>query len=422
VDPRPSIAGLRASGMRLHWFEAVALVQTLCQTVVDQAGSGDLDLATAFLTPDGAIDLAKPPDPGKAFPHIRKLLNDLVPPYEFAVSKVLPDSSIAEFLNALKYYERPNRDEIVQSIATRFSSQMASNTLVPPRPVEPQRPEPTAEEAEAAAQAAADAPVRRARILRLVAVAGFLGCVGTAGVWALNNPAVETRFNAYAASLTSLAVGGNVPGYGNAPATSKPETETDRGDRPTTHDRAAKPAEASAAPRSVARTETPAARAVSAPAAASAPKPAAVVPSTPAPPPPLATGPSRGPAFAAPPQPATAPASTPAVVPVDPVDPAESAPVFDAAQRDVTPPEFVYPNGPPSVPEGVDPATAPALEVMVNERGTVEGAKLSHPPRSLAESMQMMSEISAAKMWRFKPAMRAGRPVRYRLVVKLGPR
>jgi len=423
VDSRLSIADLRASGMRLHWFEVVALIQTLCHTIVDESGSGDLDLAKAFLTAEGTIDLAKPPDPGKAFPHVRKLLSDMVPPNEFAVAKVLPDSSIADYLNALAYYERPNRDEIVQSIYTRFRSQVVANTLV--LPTRPSAPLP-ADEPAATEEDVREVAARRSRLLQMIAVVAFLGCVAVVGVWALNNPAVQSRFNAYAATLTSLAVGGTVPGYGKGePAPSGPAPEAEHSDPPpATRARAAKPADAPAAGRPVTRTEG---RAPSAAAPATVPTPSGsptseqpVTPPSPATPPPIATGPQRAPVFA-PPQPsATQPAASAAqAVPVDPV---EDAPVFDGSQRDVTPPQFVSPGGPPAVPEGLDPRTAPALELLVNERGTVEGAKLSSPPRSLAESMEMMSEISAAKTWRFRPAMRDGRPVRYRLIVKLGPR
>jgi hypothetical protein len=417
-----SIADLRASGMGLHWFEVVALIQTLCQTIVEASGSGDLDLTKAFLTAEGTIDLAKPPDPGKAFPQVRKLLNDMVPSNEFAVAKVLPDSSIADYLNALAYYERPNRDEIVQSIYTRFSSRVVANTLVlPTRKIEPPPDEPAAAEEDVREKAA-----RRGRLLQMIAVVAFLGCVAVAGVWALNNPAVQSRFNAYAATLTSLAVGGTVPGYSKSePAPSSPAPEAEHDDPPpTTRARAVKPADAPAATRPVTRTEGRAPSAVPATVPTPSGSPASAQPAAspiPATPPPIATGPQRAPVFAPPQPPAAQPAAS-AVAAVNPVDPVEDAQVFEASQRDVTPPQFVSPSAPPSVPEGLDPKTAPALEVLVNERGIVEGAKLCSPPRSLAESMEMMSEISAAKMWRFRPAIRDGRPVKYRLIVRLGPR
>jgi protein TonB len=53
------------------------------------------------------------------------------------------------------------------------------------------------------------------------------------------------------------------------------------------------------------------------------------------------------------------------------------------------------------------------VEVMVSQDGGVERIKLVSEPRRMIDMMA----LSAAKMWRFDPALKDGEPVRYRLVV-----
>jgi len=56
------------------------------------------------------------------------------------------------------------------------------------------------------------------------------------------------------------------------------------------------------------------------------------------------------------------------------------------------------------------------LEVVISQRGEVERIKLLSPPRRMVDVMA----LSAAKMWRFDPALKDGAPVRYRLVLTPG--
>ena len=53
------------------------------------------------------------------------------------------------------------------------------------------------------------------------------------------------------------------------------------------------------------------------------------------------------------------------------------------------------------------------MEVVVSEQGTVERARFLTPPRRMPDMMM----LSRAKVWEFTPALKEGRPVRYRLVL-----
>ena len=54
-----------------------------------------------------------------------------------------------------------------------------------------------------------------------------------------------------------------------------------------------------------------------------------------------------------------------------------------------------------------------AMEVIVSQTGAVERVRLVTPPVRMPD----MFALSRAKVWMFKPAMKDGRPVRYRLVL-----
>jgi hypothetical protein len=127
---------------------------------------------------------------------------------------------------------------------------------------------------------------------------------------------------------------------------------------------------------------------------------------------------------AVPPSPAefSAPASEPASAVRAAAE--ELARVFSAADPDVMPPAFpprqrasgVHEPGTP-VPPGW-----PYLLVVVDEQGVVESVRLFTPPMRPGESLyRQRMLVSAAKAWRFIPAVRNGRPVRYALRLPLEP-
>src|SRR4029079_8928747 len=77
ADARLSMADLRACGVTLQWYEAVAIVQGICSAINDSNGpvtNTELTLGQVFLDPEGTISLGARPDPDGAHPQGRKLI------------------------------------------------------------------------------------------------------------------------------------------------------------------------------------------------------------------------------------------------------------------------------------------------------------------------------------------------------------
>jgi TonB family protein len=117
--------------------------------------------------------------------------------------------------------------------------------------------------------------------------------------------------------------------------------------------------------------------------------------------------------------------STAATVPPAPPEPAaEPAPrpapprIYTAADEGVEAPisiERVMPQWTPTNPAIAQRGFRGTLEVIVNEEGTVEWAGMSKPAFAAYDGLV----VEAAKQWRFRPAMRNGVPVKYRLGVEI---
>ena len=89
--------------------------------------------------------------------------------------------------------------------------------------------------------------------------------------------------------------------------------------------------------------------------------------------------------------------------------------MYTAADSSVTPPVIVRPVLPKEPPPNVPPAQIGTIEVVVDEQGDVLHVKLISPANRYHERML----VSAAKMWKFRPAYKDGRPVRYKTRVRL---
>ncbi len=89
--------------------------------------------------------------------------------------------------------------------------------------------------------------------------------------------------------------------------------------------------------------------------------------------------------------------------------------VFTAADTSVTPAVIVRPVLPKDPPPNVPPEQIGTIDVWVDERGDVTRVKLISPANRFHERML----VSAAKMWKFRPAYKDGRPVRYITRVRL---
>jgi protein TonB len=89
--------------------------------------------------------------------------------------------------------------------------------------------------------------------------------------------------------------------------------------------------------------------------------------------------------------------------------------VYTAASAEVTPPELVYPQLPKERKEDGTETQPGDLDLLILEDGTVAEARLIPQSDRLQDRMM----ISAAKAWRFRPAQKDGRPVRYRVRIPI---
>ncbi len=90
--------------------------------------------------------------------------------------------------------------------------------------------------------------------------------------------------------------------------------------------------------------------------------------------------------------------------------------LFDAAWKEVTPP--VPERTTIDIPRSMGPigaAATLAIEVILTAQGTVESATLRTPDTSGLAPLV----LRAALAWRYRPAVREGRPVRYRMLVQV---
>jgi hypothetical protein len=86
--------------------------------------------------------------------------------------------------------------------------------------------------------------------------------------------------------------------------------------------------------------------------------------------------------------------------------------VYSAEDQDVQPPELL---SSPMLRQAISgaPAQTNTLEMVVSALGTVERVRLITPLRRIPDVML----IGPAKTWEFRPALKDGRPVRYRLTM-----
>ena len=86
--------------------------------------------------------------------------------------------------------------------------------------------------------------------------------------------------------------------------------------------------------------------------------------------------------------------------------------IYTLEDDEVTPPVALGRQLPAAPPVGVRKQLVGHLEMLINREGEVEALKLHTPLNRFHERMI----VSAAKAWRYQPARRNGKPVRFRLV------
>jgi TonB family protein len=123
-------------------------------------------------------------------------------------------------------------------------------------------------------------------------------------------------------------------------------------------------------------------------------------------------------AAAAPPPPGapTAAAAPGSPAPETPMPMLEMSPVFSAADAGVVPPVAVDRDLPRwTPPPGSQETVRGALEIVVSEAGVVESVAVA----SSISPAYDRALLAAARDWRFRPAMRQGSPVKFRLLFNI---
>jgi hypothetical protein len=398
-DLHVSIADLVSRDLPMHWPEALAIVGELCTVLTANSPSEAAvpDAEDVFITSAGAVVLrqgARRKHDTTGLGHILHVLLDASStptPVRLFVSMAISSNryaSVNAFAEALAYYERPGRTELIRAVHER--------ALAPPPPAETQhQSEPVQKEQDQEKEEPKPVqPPRRRRSKAVVAAAVLLCAVG-AGVWFWMGPqraSSSTAFGVLAAQARGAAekLGATVLETLGIPSGSEQVAEA--------------PAPSPQKPRRVRR---PVRAAASQPlesstlALAFLTPFAAVEPTSPLP---LVETmpPQLGSALMA------EDASAPAIGETDVVE----VPVYSSTAVDVLPPVLLYPHLPRTAPE-VRSLPGNRMELLIGDDGMVERVKLMARPVRMPDMMLLHS----AKTWRFQPALKDGRSVRYRLVL-----
>jgi hypothetical protein len=393
------------------WHEAVAIVQE----IISQLGPGATVPAAEDLLIDqnGNLQLGFGTDePQNAVAVLARLLKSLLNGVDAPAglrdlasenAKPAPAlSSVSAFQRALAFYERPGRASELHAIAERLRSFSAM-------PVEPEEEDPRVEferlREKVAAKAEADDPAepgkRKRFSRRTIAIAACveLAVLGAIVVYArphyfgqtagLSDRVEQKLADTISSGLNKM---GSVDGPASAPAALPAEALPTGGHEPSKVNRPV----ASTHPVGTSLIEKESARTPII-------LPRGTVP--------LSTGGvATGPLFTM--TPATSAGSLSSGPRAEPFFDGRGTPPYTAEDRDVDPPRITRQQLPRQPEPGDDTGY---FDVIVNETGDVERVQLVSPMRRFQERMLM----AAAKAWKFRPALRDGQPVRYRMRIAI---
>jgi hypothetical protein len=428
------LSSLIDHGIRLQWYEAVAVVQETCERRGgDRAPEPIPDLQHIWICSDGRLavspgTVATETTPAQPVAALGQLLRWLVDEVGFpiqlelvvqsAMSPTPPYRTVAEFSKALVRFERPNRALALREVYGRWNElpaevRSAAVPAVPPPPLPPVTlpVAPVAFDANAMDLFLPEKAPRRGRrfpILPVAAAASVILAAAGVAAWSLPGespqpPSVppqpvvfsEARKVAglvpqdWATAADPETVGDSlgldiIPGQG-LPVDPPP---AGRAHGPASSLTSGGPGARLAARAASARTsEALSANAKLPPAAPPTGNVGSAVVVSPASPLPAATVDER--------------------LVVQPSDP--TGPVYDSSDDGVVPPELIQPRLSLVPPAGTSPDAFSVFDVLISDDGRVETVRLAGAARDYREAMF----FSAAKMWRFRPAMKDGQAVRY---------
>jgi hypothetical protein len=411
-----TLADLRARNTLPSWQEAVAIVQELFHTTAAARGSFARlpDIEHIGLSPDGTIAaLPGSPVPQDPVRHLAVLmdllLEDVTAPPELidVVQRNLTDPpemrSLEDLVKALAFFERPGRRDDIAALVARASVAEEQTRA----DEELRRLKARALEGEKPREVAPPLVGRhRSALVPLVAAAALLAIAVSAGAlwWQTQTSSKETDPIAQAAD----------------------PSDADAGSSATAQDSFSDPG-----PTSLLGRVGNAVRSVF---GGSSPNPE-LVPAPPAPPAPVVAAPHarrraaralaarNGLTIADDPEtdPVTIITTELGGRPLVPEAPPELATskdgetVYTSGDLSVLPPTIVRPVIAPPPAANAPPDTVALFDLLVDRQGRVEQVLLASNPARFHERM-LLSHIKA---WTFQPAMKDGRPVRYRLRVLL---
>jgi hypothetical protein len=383
---------LLARDVTPQWFEGVAVVQLICRQLRGPRENFP-SLEHILIATGGAVTVTGASDehPVEAAAHVLGLMsgNDVPVRLRLSISQATARdggfASLAEFSEALTYFERPNPEAIVESFRQRAMGAARREVAPPPARIET----PSVRE-----QKSAPPPVAaRSGVSRFALIAATFAALACASIWLIGNKV--TKEQTVSAATAEKTESTEPPKHARAKNTTVAPAQPRSVISPAALATAGKDARASA-PRPVAE-PAPKLQVIATTVSYAYPEslPAAAVAEF--------SAATEGP-FAA---------SDPIVV-VDPLDRVSDR-IYSQADLQVTGPISVYPklpNEPPGPRVG-----RTLLELTIAADGLVERVRMLSTPRNIHEFML----VSAAKAWRFEPARLDGRPVRFRQTLALTP-
>jgi hypothetical protein len=375
-----------------QWFEGVAIIQLICR----QLHGRGLENAR-FPRPEhiliaigGSVSTTGESDekPVEAAAHVLGLMlgNDVPVRLRLSITQAtVPDgyASLAEFSEALAYFERPNPEAIVESFRQRAVAAVRREVAPSPARIEAA---PVREKQSAPSPVAA-----RSGVSRLALIAATVSALACATIWLMGQKVT----NGQTATATAAEKAETEP----------PKTRT-KNITTSAQQHNIIPLAAPVSPLVATRESAP--RSV----VESAPKLQVIATTL---------------SYAYPESlPDAAIASLSATTQTDIVtadhavllDPTErvSDRIYSQSDSQVMVPVSVYPKL-PNEPPGPRVAGRTLLELTIAADGLVERVRMLSAPRNIHEFML----VSAAKAWRFEPARLDGRPVRFRQTLALTP-
>ena len=387
---RVSLADILDRRVALDWVESVAIVAGLCSVLKDMQTPGVPPPGDVVLTADGAVrvDSGRCGDDPAALPRLLHELSAIVPPPMpvrlFMLNAISSDGdkSPASFGDAIAYYERPGREELIQNARQKC--------LDTPLPLAGSALPQTAPELEDATAHETSSPQPRHRGRLAVACLGMCLCAAAVVVTA-GQPRTNGSAHAILAKVkkaghgVALTIQGELTSaFGN------------RSDAVTADDTTAVPA--------VTEDVKPAHTATRKPAKAASREQAAV-----------STDDSPQAEIAAA-LPAPADVNAADVNATDDTDTSAGATVetlTDLEHAGLVPPRLMDPVRLPPWVDPVNKLSMNAIELEISTSGTVKRVRMLSPALRMTDMMM----LSAAKTWLFEPASMNGRPVTYLLTL-----